>query len=100
MPFFQGEEALAQYLLSNAIRYVIYAYDSEAGTPKEELGFTLEIDQPFWNRTFARHTFDLQDNLSQLANTRTRIYDDGEVFVLDIASSAVQPAESQNVPNR
>ncbi|MCH8342743.1 MAG: hypothetical protein IH983_02020 [Planctomycetes bacterium] len=100
MPFFQGGEALAQYLLSKSIRYVIYAYGTEAGTTREEFGFMLEKGEPIWHRTIIGHTFDLQDNLSQLANTRTRIYDDGEVFVLDLASSAVQPAESQNVPDR
>ena len=99
MPFFRGGDALAQYLLSKSIRYVIYAYGHEADFSREEFGHRLEKDAPVWVRTTARHTFDFQDNLSELGKTRTRIYDDGEVFVLDLASSAVQPAESQNVPD-
>ncbi len=88
MPFFQGGEALAQYLLSKSIRYVIYAYRHEADFKREHYGNRLERHVPGWIRMLARDTFDFQDNLSELGKTRKRIYDDGEVFVLDIATSA------------
>ena len=32
----------------------------------------------------AMHTFDFQDNLSILGDNYKRIYDDGEIFVLDL----------------
>ncbi|NET58677.1 MAG: hypothetical protein F6K47_21735 [Symploca sp. SIO2E6] len=86
MPFFKGSEALADYLSSKSIRYVAYSYASEANFPFEDLQKRLSPETDTWTRTQAQHTFDFQDNLKQLGDTRKRIYDDGENFVLDLLS--------------
>jgi len=37
------------------------------------------------------YTFDFQDNLDTLGRTRRRIYDDGDIFVLDLATRTTTP---------
>ncbi len=90
MPFFRGSEKLADYLLSKSIRYVAYSYASETGYRKAYLIKKLKGKlHPFFRATF-RHTMDFQDNLKQLGDTRERIYDDGEIFVLDLLSKKTE----------
>jgi hypothetical protein len=85
MPFFRGAEALADYLNSKSIRYVAYSYANEANFQWSQFGERLK--NPYsWVRTQAIHTFDFQNNLKQLGDSRKRIYDDGDIFVLDMLS--------------
>jgi hypothetical protein len=85
MPSFKGAEALADYLISKSIRYVAYSYANEAMFWKKRFGERVHQGN-LWIRTQAQHTFDFQDNLKQLGETRKRIYDDGDIFVLDLLS--------------
>ena len=85
MPFFEGAEPLARYLLSNSIRYIAYDYSSEAGFPRSSYGDRLKPSTPYFAQTSARLVFDFQDNLSRLGKSRRRIYDDDRTFVLDLA---------------
>ena len=82
MPAFQGSIKLANYLNNNNIRYVAYSYKSEANFKFEDLKGRLSGGSLI--RTEAKHTFDFQKNLSELGNTYKKIYDDGEIFVLDL----------------
>jgi hypothetical protein len=85
MPFFRGAEALADYLNLKSIRYVAYSYANEANFQWSQFGERLK--NPYsWVRTQAIHTFDFQNNLKQLGDSRKRIYDDGDIFVLDMLS--------------
>ncbi|MEQ8540735.1 MAG: hypothetical protein RIB93_25180 [Coleofasciculus sp. D1-CHI-01] len=84
MPFFKGGEALADYLTSKSIKYVAYSYANEAGFQKQIYKDRLKPEINIWMRTQAQHTFDFQDNLKELGETRTIIYDDGEKFVLNL----------------
>lgn len=84
MPFFKGAEALADYLVSQSIRYVAYSYASEAWFTKKAFKHRLKPEVHPWIRSEARHTFDFQDNLKQLGETRERIYDNNDIFVLDL----------------
>ncbi len=84
MPFFEGSEALATYLKSQSIRYVAYAYAEEANFPFNLLKGRVNTKKDSWRKAQARLTFDFQDNLKQLGNTRQRIYDDGKNFVIDL----------------
>jgi hypothetical protein len=85
MPSFKGEEALADYLVSQSIRYVAYSYANEAGFPRKSLEYRLEIKPlNFWLRNQALNTFEFQDSLQKLGKTRKRIYDDGQNFVIDL----------------
>jgi hypothetical protein len=83
MPFSRGAEALADYLNSKSIRYVAYSYANEANFQRSQLGERLRHPHP-WIRAEAMHTFDFQNNLKQLGDSRKRIYDDGDIFVLDM----------------
>ena len=83
MPISSGSEELAAYLLSQSIRYVAYSYAHEAGFWKKHYSTRLQ-HRHAWERTHAEHTFGFHDHLHELGTTRKRIYDDGEVFVLDL----------------
>ena len=91
MPSFKGEEPLADYLVSQSIRYVAYSYANEASFPRKSLEGRLEIKPlTFWLRNQALNTFEFQDSLQKLGKTRKRIYDDGENFVIDLSSNKNQ----------
>jgi len=83
MPLFNGSEAWAGYMMSKSIRYVAYSYGDEAGFPKS-LSYRLSPYFDPWDRRRAQHTFDVQDNLAELAKARRRIYEDAKNFVLDL----------------
>jgi hypothetical protein len=85
MPFFKGPDALADYLISKSIRYVAYSYASEAEFRFKDYESRLRYTSS-WVATEAKHTFDFQNNLEQLGKTRKRVYDDGDIFVLDLLS--------------
>jgi hypothetical protein len=88
MPFFQGANRLADYLCRRPIRYLAYSYRNEAGFYddlfKERLSPTTEP----WLRLQALHTQDFQRSLAELGRTRRSIYDDGDLFVLDLGTLA------------
>jgi hypothetical protein len=83
MPLFRGSEPLASYLIAKSIRYVAYSYGDEAGFTRY-FSYMLSPYNNVWGRTIAQHTYDTQDNLTELGKTRKRIYDDGKSFVLDL----------------
>jgi len=91
MPVNQGGEAVAAYLLAQNIRYVIYSYKSEADFPRSV--YSIYLDRRLGdvlNRT-AVLSFAFQDDITELAQTRVHLYDDGYLYVLDLASH--QPAK-------
>ncbi len=83
MPFYQGGEALADYLQSMSIRYVAYSYAMETKKKKQEYRKRL-LSRYVWVRTEAAHNLDFQVNLKELGRTRMRIYDDADIFVIDL----------------
>lgn len=85
MPSFQGSETLAAYLLGNDVRFVAYSYRSEAGFDLGRWGHRLGEGTHPWTRAQARLAFDFQRSLDELGRTRARVYDDGDVFVIDLA---------------
>jgi hypothetical protein len=87
MPFFQGGEPLARYLCGQDVRYVAYSYRTEANFGKEAFEHRLDPEEFAWTRTQASHALDFQENLMKLGRSRRRIYDDGDIFVLDLAVS-------------
>ena len=90
MPSFKGEEALADYLVSQSIKYVAYSYANEANFPRKYLEVRLLPKTPFWLRNQALNTFEFQDSLQKLGESRKRIYDDGQNFVIDLSSNKNQ----------
>ncbi len=87
MPFFQGGEPLARYLCAQSVRYVAYSYRKEANFPRKLHEGRLDPGVFSWTRAQARHALDFQDNLMELGQTRRRIFDNGDVFVLDLGVS-------------
>jgi hypothetical protein len=85
MPFFRGSEALAQYLQSQSIRYVAYSY---VGAGFVHPDASVYANSPAWIQNSILHQNDFQDNVEELAKTRTHIYDDGNNFVLDLVAQS------------
>jgi hypothetical protein len=92
MPF-TGSEALAEYLVTQSVRYVAYSYAKEAGFSTKILGHRPELAEHPRALSERQHAHVFQDYLSSLAQTRKRIYDDGDIFVLDL-HQRVEPAPS------
>ena len=72
-----------------------YAYKSEARFSRRQFWFRLWPGTPPLARREAELTFDFQDNVAALGNTRHRLYDDGDRFLIDLVdrtSSAMAPA--------
>ena len=88
MPLFKGPELLAQYLLEHSIRYVAFSYVNEAMFTRAEYSGRLDVTVNAWIRSEAECTFDFQKNLQELGRSRKRIFDDGNMFVLDLANVA------------
>lgn len=85
MPYKKGGEPLAVYLLAHSIRYVAYSYADHALNTKEDVAVRLVPNFNSWIRSEAENALDFQDNLDELGKTRNRIFDDGKIFVLDLA---------------
>ena len=104
IPIFKGPEALADYLLDHGIRYLAYSYGDEASFSRAEFGNRLDPDVNVWIRKGAQIAFDFQDNAVLLARTRKKLFDNGNMFVLDLAtrvssnSANVAGASRQPVP--
>lgn len=85
LPFRQGSDKLADYLLSVGIKYVAYSYGNEANFSRAiDSGMLREHVNP-WLKAQTERSFDFQDNLAELGKKRKVIYDDGKNFVLDLS---------------
>ena len=89
MPLYKGSEPLADYLTSQSIKYLAYSYAKEAAYSKSFLSSQIYTENT-WLRNQADNAWDFQANLKELGNTRKRIYDDGDIFILDLSSRAIQ----------
>jgi hypothetical protein len=84
LPSFKGEEAVADYLVSQSIRYVAYSYANEANHSRKDFEDRLSPEWPFWLQNQTLNTFEFQESLQKIGESRKRIYDDGENFVIDL----------------
>ncbi|MGL5064461.1 MAG: hypothetical protein ACRC62_31115 [Microcoleus sp.] len=85
MPPFKGPEALANYLTEKSIRYLAYSSWS--------LNHPHDVDTSgpglsSWFRLQSKLSHDFRDSVQQLAKTRKKLYEDGENFVLDLATKS------------
>jgi hypothetical protein len=85
MPLYKGSEPLADYLTSQSIKYVAYSYTKEAGY-SQSFHSSDNYTENIWQRNQADNAWDFQANLKELGNTRKRVYDDGDIFILDLLS--------------
>jgi hypothetical protein len=84
LPFLHGSEPVAEYLLTSGMRFVAYDYAAEAGFSRQGTLSRVTPRAHPWVRGVSLRTLDFQDNLSALARSRHRLYDDGRTFVLDL----------------
>ncbi|BCS52123.1 hypothetical protein GSbR_31780 [Geobacter sp. SVR] len=98
MPYFQGPEAVAAYLLSHDIRYVAYDYKDQAGFPVIQNLWRHKPSRPYYHRITERAKVALDRVFGELGATRKRIFDDGSLFVLDLKTSA-ETASEYHEPN-
>jgi hypothetical protein len=93
----QGDgEALAKYLLANNLRYLVYSYADFAGFDQAAPHVISDPTRTQWIHSEAKITLRSHQQYVELAQTRRRLYDDGQMYVLDLATPAQIP---QNQPN-
>jgi hypothetical protein len=91
IPAFKGPDALADYLLQHGIRYLAYSYGDDAAFSRREYADRLKPHVNIWLRRGAEIGFDFQDNCVLLGKSRKKLYDDGNMFVLDLATPTQSP---------
>jgi hypothetical protein len=99
IPIFQGPDALSNYLLAHGIRYLAYSYGDEATFSRTEFKDRLQPDVNVWLRRGAEIAFDFQDNALALGHTRKKLFDDGRMFVLDLASATSSTGQEISQPS-
>jgi hypothetical protein len=87
MPAFRGPERLATYLLGKQIRYLAYSYVDGGGLTNRQISniFDPKSGTNAWILSNTKLAVDFQDNLLRLALSRKKLFDDGRIFVLDLA---------------
>lgn len=91
MPVDKGSDALRSYLLNHSIRYVAYDYKhTRLPDPFPGVGVQAVLSNP---AAFGRHSWvtvqakvseDEQHSIRALAKEYKHIYDDGQIYVLDL----------------
>jgi hypothetical protein len=94
IPIFKGPDALAGYLIQHGIRYLAYSYGDEAAFSRHDYSDRMKPNVNIWLRRGAEIAYDFQDNCVLLGKSRKKLYDDGHMFVLDLATPAQAPVAS------
>ena len=90
VPYDQPPEALAQYLREQGIRYVAYSYANEALFSIKDPELVSRQNHPNpWIRTQAVRTFAVQKQLQSLGDRYSRVFDNGQDFVIDLSQRAI-----------
>jgi hypothetical protein len=71
MPSFKGEEALADYLVSQSIRYVAYSYANEANHSRKDFEVRLSPEWPFWLQNQTLNTLNFKRAYKNLAKVES-----------------------------
>jgi hypothetical protein len=87
-PSRQDGEALARYLLANHLRYLVYDYGYFAGFDREAPHVIADASRTQWIHSEAKIALRSHQQYAELARTRRRLYDDGNIYVLDLATPA------------
>jgi len=94
-PSRQDGNALARYLLAKHLRYLIYDYASFAGFDEGVPHVLADTSRTQWIHSEAAITFRSHQQYAELARTRRHLYDDGSIYILDLADDLAHPS---NVP--
>jgi len=86
IPIFQGEEHLIQYLKSVGIRFIAYSYKDECNFSTKTPEYYRRVGPQIhpYIRSEAKSTFEFQKTMMVLSNKYKIIYDDGNMFLMDI----------------
>jgi hypothetical protein len=87
-PSHQDGEALARYLLANHLRYLVYDYGYFAGFDREAPHVIADTSRTQWIHSEAKIALRSHQQYAELARTRAHLYDDGKIYVLDLATPA------------
>ena len=86
-PARQPGDALAKYLLDHGIRYLAYSYGDSASQPDEATLHQMnDTGATVWIRTEAEIVHGAHQQYRELAGSRRHLFDDGRIYVLDLAS--------------
>jgi hypothetical protein len=91
-PSRQDGEVLARYLLANHLRYLVYDYGYFGGFDREAPHVIADASRTQWIHSEARIALRSHLQYAELAQTRLHLYDDGNIYILDLAT----PANSSN----
>jgi hypothetical protein len=98
-PSRQSGETLAHYLLDHHLRYLVFDYAAFAGFDREAPHVIADASRTQWIHSQAIISLDSHRQYAELARTRLRLYDDGKMYVLDLATPVngpESPAKSVN----
>jgi hypothetical protein len=98
-PSRQTSEALANYLLAHHLRYLVYNYAYFAGFYQESSHVITDASRTQWIHSQAKIALGSHQQYAELARTRRRLYDDGNMYVLDLATPATSPDSASNSVN-
>jgi hypothetical protein len=87
-PARQDGEALARYLLANHLRYLVYDYAYFADFDLEAPHVIADASRTQWIHSEAQITLRSHQQYAELARTRLHLYDDGKIYILDLATPA------------
>jgi hypothetical protein len=88
-PSREDGEALARYLLANRLRYLIYDYGYFAASDREAPHVIADTSRTQWIHSEARIALRSHQQYAELARTRLHLYDDGNIYILDLATPAL-----------
>ena len=98
-PSRQDGEALACYLLANNLRYLVYDYAYFAGFDHEAPHVIADTSRTQWIHSEARIALRSHQRYAELARTSLHLYDDGNIYILDLATPANNSNPSSNPVN-
>jgi hypothetical protein len=98
-PSRQDGNSLAHYLLANQIRYLIFDYAGFAGFDSIAPSVVADPSRTQWIHSETGVSYRSHQQYAELARTRRHLYDDGKMYVLDLATPAENPEPPVNAAN-
>lgn len=86
-------EALASYLLSHHIRYLAHSYSRDESGQAYLISVINNKSITQWIRSECKMMLDSHRQYRDLAKTRRHLYDDGSLYVLDLATRSGSEAQ-------
>jgi hypothetical protein len=77
--------ALAEYLLAHNLRYLVCSYAEFVGLDREAVKVLHDPSRTQWIHSEQAIIFRSHQQYAELAQTRRHLYDDGQIYVLDLA---------------